>query len=163
MRAAILLIFLGLSGSPIFAATEVEEHCDIGAANLRDLPTPTADACRDACDADAQCAAFTHISGWNRCFLKKGTKPKTTIKMYSGFVTGEGAERAIAEEGYDLDHNGKDWKKHDINVPAECKDLCLKAPECQAFTLIEGYRACWLKKTAGKLKGKIFRCGIKKS
>lgn len=166
MRAAILPFFIALmswGGSTIAAPTGVEEHCDIGAANLRDMPTPTAEACRDACDSDTTCAAFTHISGWNRCFLKKASRPKTTIKMYSGSIHLEAGTRTVAEEGYELDHSGKDWKKLDINKPAECKEKCLNAPECLAFTLIEGYRACWLKKTTGKLKGKVFRCGIKKA
>lgn len=163
MRAGIFLIFMSLIGGEGAAqgATTIETHCDIGAANLRDMGTPTAEACRDACDHEASCAAFTHISGWNRCFLKKATRPKTTIKMYSGFITAEAGQRTVAEEGYELDHNGKDWKKYDTNNPAECKEQCLKAPECLAFTLIEGYRACWLKKTSGKLKGKVFRCGVK--
>lgn len=165
MRVGILLIFMTLPGwgGASVAATAIEDHCDIGGANLRDMPTPNAEGCRDACDADTACAAFTHISGWNRCFLKKAGRPKTTIKMYSGFIAAGGAQRVVAEEGYELDHNGKDWKKYDTNSPAECKEQCLQAPECMAFTLIEGYRACWLKKTAGKLKGKVFRCGVKKS
>lgn len=156
-----LFPFLFLVSTLAVGATPIEEHCDVGAANLRDLPTKTAEECRTACDEDSACAAFTHISGWNRCFLKKAAKPKTTVKMHSGFIETKDGVRRVVEEGEALDHNGKDWQKHLTDSPETCKDLCLKAPPCEAFTLIGGYRTCWLKKTAGKLRPKVFRCGVK--
>lgn len=157
-----IMLILILPTQVMGANFDIVEHCDIGAPSTQNFPAKDPEACRELCSKEAKCLAFTFISGWNRCFFKNNTKPQATVKMFSGSIAEQDHKRVVVDEGYQKDHKGKDWKKLPTNNPDECKKACLEAKPCLGFTLIEGYRTCWLKNTFGRLQSKTFYCGIKR-
>jgi hypothetical protein len=61
----------------------------------------------------------------------------------------------------DYDHSGKDIKRLVLDEAKACAKACREEKACAAFTFIDGYRVCWLKKTGGRLRPKVFHCGVK--
>jgi hypothetical protein len=164
MRLGAVALLAGLTVGAASAravdAVPPEAHCDVAATELRSLPTATAEACRDACAGEPRCAAYVHVSGWGRCFLKAKPGRKATIRFYSGAVESRGGARVAVDAAYDVDYSGKDMRKLPGTASGEaCRDACIAEPRCRAFAYLEGYANCWLKETRGDARAKIFSCG----
>lgn len=134
-----------------------EKYCDIPGNNISSLSKTTKEICKKNCDSDSQCKGFTYISGWRKCFLKKKVSKSFRIRFYSGEKDKSGK---IVNAKYDHDNSGKDIKRlANIDEKSKCLKACEDSGSCGAFTYIEGYRDCWLKKGGGRNYEKIFYCG----
>lgn len=156
---ALVLVILSVTSQ---AEIQIRDRCDLNGPTLKSLPAASADSCRDECSHNSECRAFTFISGWKRCFLKSSPGKDFVVRMYSGQLSDEkGADmRKVEKQDYDLDCSGKDMRKVVVKAPQQCADECVRDLNCAAFTFIEGYATCWLKKTRGKLYEKKFYCGL---
>jgi len=119
--------------------------------------------CRDACLADARCAAFTYVNpnvqGPNaRCWLKNPAPPAQpdaccASGVNPGFSPSAGPQ---VVDGMELRTNrgGGDYTDMALKEarPELCRDACRRDPKCAAFTYVnpnvQGPDArCWLKST----------------
>lgn len=137
-----------------------KDNCDMPAPSIKELKTQSLQECQQSCEATQGCAAVVFASGWQRCFLKaEGTK-----RASMRFISGELNEQHHYQTGSyktDFDHKGKDLERLVLDKPDQCGQACERKSECQAFTFIEGYRVCWLKKRGGQLSAKVFSCAFK--
>ena len=133
----------------------VEPQCDIPlAAPVAASSTADAEACKNACVAEAKCQSFVFISGWNKCFLKGKAKRRVSLRAYAGVRD--------AEPSVDHDHTGKDLRRESgVKTAKDCQASCTKEPLCQGYSYFLGYGDCWLKAKSGRLIGKVFYCGQK--
>lgn len=133
---------------------EEQDHCDLlgpNAAVLKNLSSHK--DCQGECVKMKNCKGYVFISNWNRCFLKSEVKRLTKVSMISG-LPGEKAK-------LDHDHSGKDMRQEAAANARACDALCRKESACGAYTFIEGYQTCWLKKNPGSFRPKVFYCGRK--
>jgi hypothetical protein len=135
-----------------------EARCDIPTGEWRVLKQTDLSQCKDACSEQVECKAFVHISGWNRCRLMTQGKPQFAIRFHSAQ---KAQSQLMQEVKIDQDYTGKDLRKIEAKNLELCLESCRNTKECLAVTYIEGYQACWLKKTAGRFLEKIFTCGEK--
>lgn len=142
------------------AAAETQARCDIPGSPKESKAMTSTEACRKACEGEAWCKSYVHVSGWGRCFLKEKSGKVVKLRFYSGQIDGEGAKRTVAQAAYDVDYSGKDMRKLPSTATGEaCGKACLEEPGCKAFAYLEGYRDCYLKEAQGKRREKIFSCG----
>jgi hypothetical protein len=135
-----------------------EGRCDIPKGEMQVLKQTDLPKCKDACSLQAGCKGFVHISGWNRCRLLTLGQPQFAIRFHSS----EKAENQLMKDPkIDHDYTGKDLRKVETKDLDLCLEACKNTKECLAVTYIEGYKACWLKKTAGRYLEKVFTCGVK--
>ena len=129
-----------------------EKYCDYVGPPIKSSKVSSPQSCLDECLLNKSCQSFTFISGWNRCFLKGTPSRKVNVIM----ISGNKSSMPIS----DRDHSGKDLKKIE-HIPSakQCQEKCNDHDKCKAFTYIQGYSSCWLKKLPGKLFAKIFFCG----
>ncbi len=135
----------------------IRANCDIPSPVLHSLAKKTQSECQTACRADSSCQAFVHISGWERCNLIGKHKNPATITFISAEKDAAGQLQAAQKN---KDHSGKDLRKVDSQSWEACVQACNQDAACRAITYIEGYRACWLKASGGKLRDKTFSCGL---
>jgi hypothetical protein len=162
---AAVLSGLAADGPAVVVPAEVPlgwsrtERCDIAGPNLASLAAPDADACERACAARADCAAFTFISGWDRCQLEAAAEPRVTVRLAAATVV-EGELGAVE---WDRDHKGADMEDapRDLADVGGCARACESTTGCLGYSYVDGYRACWLKKAAGSLVPKTFLCGLR--
>lgn len=136
------------------------ENCDMPSASIKESKADSQEQCEARCDEEKGCQGAVYITGWKKCSLKADTKKRAKIRFSSADMN----EKHVYEAGsfkIDNDHGGKDLERHVLNSADECGKACEGRADCQAFTFIEGYRVCWLKKAGGKLKPKVFHCSIK--
>jgi len=157
------LLCVGFLGSiSVQASTWVTKpNCDMPATSLKELKTESQDKCQQVCDETEGCKGIVYITGWRKCSLKADGKKQATMR----FISGELNDKHVYEPGSfktDNDHSGKDLERIVLDVPDQCGKACESRADCQAFTFIEGYRVCWLKKKGGKFSDKVFHCGFKK-
>lgn len=136
------------------------DSCDIPTASIKDTKAETQEDCEELCHQEKGCGAAVFISGWNKCSLKADGTKRVKIRFISADMNEKHSYDA-ANNKVDNDHGGKDLERLVLNSADECGKACEGKAECKAFTYIEGYRVCWLKKAGGKLKPKIFNCSIK--
>lgn len=159
--AAALCILCSLAAPRTYASGPTE-YCDMPGGNVDQMPAKDATSCAQNCVQQERCRGYVFISGWNRCFLKEKAGRTTKVRMYSGTIQrNPSVPPAVTQEGYDLDHKAKDWQKKIVKRYEECREVCLATEGCDAFTMIEGYDTCWLKKGQARLQPKIFYCGSK--
>lgn len=140
----------------------VEEHCDVTGPDLRTSRLGDAKSCQMLCQRDEACRGWSYISGWNRCALKSAIKSKAKVRMYAGRVDRGMQPAKVAQESWDFDDSGVDYRKiAPLNEASACAQACQKEDRCQAFVFIDGYRVCWLKKSIGQWASKVFYCGRK--
>lgn len=156
---------LGLSASAInlYAAPvsfETKEQCDMPGPSLKDTKAEGREACEKLCAEQAECKGALFITGWKKCSLKANTK---TARLQ--FISGE----LDAQHGYkvgsykvDNDHRGKDLERKVLASADECGKACAENAGCGAFTYLDGYKVCWLKKPGGTFNPKIFSCSLRK-
>lgn len=163
-RIIILLVLAWLSTPLALQAEAWErvENCDMPSASIKESKAESQEKCEETCDQEKGCLGAVYITGWKKCSLKAETKKRAKIRFSSADMN----EKHVYEAGsfkIDNDHGGKDLERHVLNTADECGKACEGRADCQAFTFIEGYRVCWLKKAGGKLKPKVFHCSIKKA
>jgi hypothetical protein len=155
------LLSLRGQGAEPAQPVSVQADCDITGPDLKSFISASAQDCGRSCQELGECRGWSHISGWNRCFLKKSVKSKTNVRMYAGQVDRSGEAAKIAIEGWQKDDSGKDYKRvAPVKTADDCKNVCLGESQCKAFVFIEGYSVCWLKKTTGRFADKVFSCGL---
>jgi PAN domain len=165
MRYITLLILgLALSGgaSRLWASETFErkEQCDMPGPSLTKTKAEGREACEKLCSERADCKAALFITGWKKCLLKADTK---TARLQ--FISGElDAQRTYTPGSFKLDndHRGKDLERKVLGSADECGKACSENAGCGAFTYLEGYRVCWLKKPGGTFNPKVFTCSLRK-
>ncbi|MBQ46646.1 MAG: hypothetical protein CMP10_04020 [Zetaproteobacteria bacterium] len=141
----------------MYGKVSLKANCDLPGQNLKSFNVAKPKDCREACTNNQKCNGFSFISGWNKCFLKVTSRAAVEIRFFSGEL---GSNREVASSGWDIDYSGKDLKKIPYVTDGKaCSIACIKDPKCKAFGYISGYRDCWLKKTIGKSRHKVFWCG----
>lgn len=161
MKLAFLFLLIAFAPALSAAANwETKTNCDIPSASLRETKTATLEECQKLCDETTECKAVVHISGWKKCALKTQGKKTSQLKFISGELDESHVytKDSFKEEN---DHTGKDLKREVLDDANACGDACAKNAECKAFTYLDGYRVCWLKKGGGKFNPKIFSCSVK--
>ncbi len=144
------------------AKASVEDHCDMGGEVTKSVTVNSGEDCEKTCDQDPDCKGFSFVSGWNKCFLKSKAGGAHKITFISQTIEMRGQERVLGEKKVDFDHSGKDLRKvSPVQDEDQCGKECNSEKECKGYVYIKGYRDCWLKKTEGKFKAKIFYCGSK--
>ena len=153
----VLIVFI-FAYPIIYLNAGITTYCDIPTGNIESITVTTPEACLSLCEKKTACAAATFISGWNKCFLKNTNKKILGVRFYSGIID-RSNEMKVIEEGYDIDYPVGDIKKIDgLKNHNDCKETCLKEPDCRAFSFIERYNSCWLKNRHNKKQIKIFYC-----
>lgn len=124
--------------------------------NAFDLPSPDPNICRNACAADARCAAYTYVrpgiqSRAARCWLKNAP---AAARAEACCVSGVKSGGPVTGLEYDVNRPGGDFSNFDVrNDPMQCRNACAADGRCQAFTFVkpgvQGASArCWLKTVA---------------
>jgi hypothetical protein len=160
----VIMLFAAASTAHLAFATDWErvEHCDMPSSSIKELKTESQEKCEVSCDQEKGCQGAVYITGWKKCSLKAEVKKQAKIRFSSADMSSTHMYEAGSFK-VDNDHTGKDLERHVLNTADECGKTCEARADCQAFTFIEGYRVCWLKKAGGKLKPKVFHCSIRKS
>lgn len=116
-----------------------------------DLPSEHPSICRDACDRDTRCKAWTYVRPGiqgprPRCWLKHS---EASPQPNNCCISDVGRVREIE---FNTDRPGGDYRSFDLPAPDAniCRGECLKEDRCQAWTYvrpgIQGANArCWLK------------------
>ena len=134
-------------------------YCEARGSHYANLKVAQPEQCANACADDPTCQAFTYISGWGRCFLKKNNLGHIRIRFHSGARQSEGL---FAPQAYDLDFPGKDLRLVTrIKDWQSCATICIAEPKCLAYGYLEGIASCWIKSGAVSPISKIFFCGFK--
>jgi 1-phosphatidylinositol phosphodiesterase len=125
-----------------------------------DLPEPRPHECKEACMREAQCRAYTYVNPGvqgprARCWLKGAVPGPVQDGCCVSGVKGEGRFVPPVASGpfeYNVDRPGYDFQNFDLPQPRPelCRDACMRAGQCQAFTYVnpgvQGPSArCWLK------------------
>jgi 1-phosphatidylinositol phosphodiesterase len=128
-----------------------------------DLPAPRPHLCKEACERDQGCAAFTYVNPGvqgpsARCWLKNSVPQAVPNACCVSGVKGEPHERNFAPPpapvGFEtnVDRPGYDFQNFDLPAPRPelCREACLRDRGCAAFTYVnpgvQGPSArCWLK------------------
>jgi hypothetical protein len=134
-----------------------------------DLPQSHPHMCKEACERDARCAAFTYVNPGvqgpsARCWLKNSVPQAVQNGCCVSGVKGEHGRFAApppppppapASFEYNVDRPGYDFQNFDLPQPRPelCRDACLRERGCAAFTYVnpgvQGPNArCWLKNSA---------------
>lgn len=135
-------------------------YCEARGPHYISSKSQEAEKCARTCAQDASCQAFTHISGWGRCFLKKNNQGQVRIRFHSGE---RAADNTFTPQSYDLDFPGKDLRLVvKIKTWQDCAAACVAEPACQAYGYLEGIASCWLKNGVVPPITKVFSCGVKR-
>ncbi len=150
---------VGYPGLPL-AYTGAEYGVDRPGADLRNMPTTSASACRSACVADTKCAAFSYVPPGVQgsgavCWLKARVPGRRHVSngIASGIVREGGFE-------YGIDRAGADYNNFYLSAadPKLCKQACeADRFRCRSFTYVQpgpqGLSArCWLKSSEPRLQ-----------
>jgi 1-phosphatidylinositol phosphodiesterase len=133
----------------------MEEHTDRPGSDLKgfDLAAPRPELCRDACNAQPACKAYTYVrpagqGSSPRCYLKSEV-PSAMPDLCC--VSGVKSQLPAGMEEY-TDRPGNDWKGFDLPAsrPELCRAACDAASACKAYTYVKpGLHApgarCYLK------------------
>lgn len=139
---------------------ETQANCDLPAASLKDTKAANAQECQKLCAETSGCNATLYITGWGKCSLKADAKKKALLRFHSGELDAQRDYQA-GSALKDNDHTGKDMQRLVLDNAEQCGVACAKKDGCGAFTYLEGYKVCWLKKAGGKYKPKVFSCSWK--
>jgi hypothetical protein len=141
----------------------VQLHCDLPGGDLSNSAQASPEACAAVCAAEAGCKAWTFISGWNRCFLKAKLQKQAKLRIHAAQVDDDGkGGRQLGKIHEDHDDSGKDLRRvTKVKTAEACGQECLAEPQCQAIAFLDGYGDCWLKKSKGRTRPKIFSCGTR--
>jgi hypothetical protein len=162
MLSLVIALNLGAASFSRESPCDLPGH-DLGGKNGLPAAAASAKACEARCAGLDGCEAFVFVSGWNRCFPKARPGKKALVRFYSGEIAVDGKVRTVVAAGFDRDYSGKDLRRVEhVASGEECGALCVGEPACKAFAYIGGYSDCWLKKTRGEPREKVFSCGIKK-
>lgn len=148
-----LLIFMGYISIALASsayAKEFASNCDLAGTNLKAIKKTEKANCLKHCLDNKNCRGAVFISHWNQCFLKKSIKRKVELALIS-------AEKSGPLKA-DQDYSGKDYKQTSQKTAQQCLDQCKTEAQCQAITYMQGYQTCWLKKTKGNFRSKVFYC-----
>src|SRR6185503_8412100 len=111
-----------------------------------DVASGRPEACRDACMADANCAAFTFVNPGvqgpaARCWLKNPIpNPNPDSCCVSGvkppMVAAAGASASLGRLEPVTNRAGSDYNSFDLPSPNPelCRDACMRDAPCLAFT-----------------------------
>jgi hypothetical protein len=162
MTGALPLALVLLSAPLSLAADawQTKANCDIPAASLQELKAQNLEECQRSCEATKGCLAAVFASGWQKCFLKSDGTKRASMRFISGVLNDQHAYEPGSYK-VDSDHKGKDLERLVLDSPDQCGQACAAKSECQAFTFIEGYRVCWLKKKGGQYSAKVFYCAYR--
>ena len=149
-------LFLWPTASFATGTKKLQVNCDLLGPTVKSKSVSDPTACQEFCTQE-KCAAFTFVSGWNKCFLKRSARRPRTISIASGTLKNK---RSTFEINVDIDNSGKDIKQVSAKSATACGQACQKFAACVAFAFISGYDSCWLKKTRGKEVAKKFYCGL---
>ncbi len=157
MKRSLCLVFVFLSSNAL--AWESKPNCDNPSPVVKDSKATSLEDCQAQCDGNAECKAVVFVSGWKKCWHKKAAK-QANLRFISGEMP---ADHSFAVGAYKVenDHTGKDLKREVLGSADECGKACEGNKDCQAFTYLEGYKVCWLKKAGGHFNPKIFYCAAK--
>lgn len=98
-------------------------------------------ACRDLCDEDERCRAFTYNGHDGRCWLKDAVPhPVPVDGIYSGLAS---------TREWGMDRAGNDYASFVEPNAERCEARCAADDQCEAYTYSETTDRCWLKHTAG--------------
>ncbi|HVZ71019.1 MAG TPA: PAN domain-containing protein [Polyangia bacterium] len=131
-----------------------------------DLPQPNPHLCKQACEREAGCAAFTYVNPGvqgpsARCWLKNSVPQAVPNACCTSGVKGEHGHHAEPAPPppmrrgtfeMNVDRPGYDYKNFDLPAPRPemCRDACARERECASYTYVNpgvqgpGAR-CWLK------------------
>lgn len=97
--------------------------------------------CRDMCDEDERCRAFTYNGNDGRCWLKDAVPhPVPAANMHSGLPT---------TREYGMDRAGNDYAVTIESTVERCEARCAADNRCEAYTYVYSNDRCWLKDRAG--------------
>ncbi len=156
---AFLALMTTQPSSAAAAGWQSKDNCDIPLPSIKEDKKTSLEECQKTCEGFSGCKGLVYVTGWQKCFLKASSEKRANIR----FISGELNEGRVYEKGsfkVDHDHSGKDIERLVLADADECGQACAAKTECQSFTLIEGYRVCWLKKKGGRLNPKVFQCSF---
>ena len=153
-----MTVLLVLSAAFAQGAFERHDGCDVPTPVLSSVSVDDVDACERSCTATTGCGAYTFVSGWDRCKLHAPTDRHVAIRMFAAVVT----DGVLTSPRAEHDNTGRDLESTPRDLPsaAACGEACSATSGCLGYSYVEGYRSCWLKKTAGVLVEKTFTCGV---
>ncbi|RZJ81286.1 MAG: hypothetical protein EOO20_25300, partial [Chryseobacterium sp.] len=160
----VLVFFILLFLIPLRTASaktwSTTENCDMPSASLQEIKTATREECQTRCLENEKCEGVVYITGWKKCSLKSSVKKQAKLRFISADMD---AQHAYQKGSYklDYDHSGKDLQRLVLDSADQCGEACAGRADCSAFTYLEGYRVCWLKKTGGRPGEKVFSCSVK--
>jgi hypothetical protein len=140
---------------------KTQKNCDIPGESLQSFSKISNEDCELKCKSHTNCQAYVYVSGWQKCFLKRQSKPRADLTFLSADVFKGGRGVGEPQIKIDFDHNGKDLKRLELDQVEDCVKACQQENACQAITYLKGYRVCWLKHSGGQLRPKVFSCGWK--
>jgi hypothetical protein len=142
----------------------LEYNTDRAGSDYRDFDLAPGDGpkiCRQACEDEAQCRAFTYVKagvqGDNpRCWLKSSVPSASDSDCCVSGVksNGEPDHDGISLE-FNINRQGSDYRDFDLAPgagPEMCRQACEDESQCRAFTYVKaGVQGanprCWLKNT----------------
>lgn len=164
LRTMIATFLVYSCGMPIASAMTMRTNCDIPKHTYKTLKNRTLLQCHEDCKVDSSCKAFTHVSHWDRCFLKSASKPSFHVVMEAAMATSKHAdkEKIFTPIKSQSDSTGKDFENiFSLKTSEQCQEACKGNSRCSSFVFIKGYNSCYLKLKGGKLVQKVFTCGVK--
>lgn len=153
---AVVFVMLGFS----LYSFAMEYNTNRGGSDYKNFDLQAANPllCKQACDNDAQCKAYTYVKpghqGANaRCWLKDAVPTASDDECCISGVKGAVSPLVSFEQvQQNTNRPGSDYKHFDIEAaePDICKEFCRSDSNCKAYTYvkpgIQGFRPqCWLK------------------
>lgn len=140
----------------------------IDGGDYRNFKGEDFNTCRQTCDEESECVAFSYAEKNRSCWLKSGV-PSSSLKsgVSSGYKIGKVPLQPTMKFANFFLYNNvsidggdyNDYKGVDLNT---CRLACVIDNKCTAFSFIEKSSWCWLKSSypALSLKGRVVS-GIK--
>lgn len=138
-----LLIFpcICFAGAGTFMATYI--GMDSPGKDYDVIETTDVEVCKNACNSDSKCAAFTLNKTLERCWLKTDALEMMNISTpdAENVVFGVKAIKYIDN----IDRMGMDYRSTEIFDVNMCSHICFVSKTCKAFTYNKNSKMCNLK------------------
>jgi PAN domain-containing protein len=105
--------------------------------------------CRDACERDRRCRAYTFNSVYSECYLKDGVPGQSQdSRTVSGVKEGYGHDRpeyGDFSEEQGVNRKGSDYTQFRTSEARECRQACARDRRCRSYTYNFRDELCYLK------------------
>ncbi|MBA4417378.1 MAG: apple domain-containing protein [Syntrophus sp. (in: bacteria)] len=161
--AGFIGIFVIAGATRLWADTTVEYNTDRWGSDYNnfELQTPDPQLCRQACEADERCRAYSYVKPGVQlsnavCYLKStAPRPSKNSCCVSGEKTESQRIESMMTTEYNTDRWGSDYNRFEQETPDPqlCRQACEADARCEAYTYVKpGIQAsnavCYLKNPA---------------